>query len=424
MTRKTSYFEYDGEGLGRFLSPDELFPPKGLTDFITEYGEQGLEALDKHPDEQIQQLIQDMIDAGLLERDEDGALHPTPRMVRGMQHRAFLEIFHNLRSSAKDGHPTPDPGRAGDRTEGTRPYEFGDPVSELDINTTLRNAIQRTVRELTSESGSEAASAAGSSVWAAHGGVPRSPLDDILPLKLRDQDFELFNVEASADCATCVLIDLSGSMMRYGRHIAAKRVAMGMAGMIREKFPLDTVDFIGFASTAEPLLEKDLPMVMPKPITTREWDVRVRIPLDQAEHTHPHFTNLHHALRLSRQTLSRRGAQNKQVFIITDGQPTAHLSRAAALGPGQGGEMLNLLYPPSQASTDATLEEAFTCTQQGVRISSFALIEEYHAMEWVGFIDQLTRLVQGTAFYCTAGDLESTIMESYLTGKRTKQPLG
>jgi uncharacterized protein with von Willebrand factor type A (vWA) domain len=406
MPRRTTYHEYDGDGPGRFLSPDDLFPPKGLTDFITEYGQDGLEALDAHPDEQIQQMIQDMLDAGLLDRDEDGTLRPTPRMVRGMQHRAFLEIFNNLRPSARDGHPTPDPGRTGDRTEGTRPYEFGDPVSELDINTTIRNAIQRTVREM-NEPGSD---------WS-------TKLDDILPLKLRDQDFELFNVEASADCATCILIDLSGSMMRYDRHIAAKRVAMGMAGVIREKFPLDTVDFIGFASTAERLREPDLPTVMPKPITTREWDIRVRIPLDQAEQTHPHFTNLHHALQMARQTLSRRGSQNKQIFIITDGQPTAHITRGAAMGPGGGGEILNLIYPPAQASTDATLEEAFLCTQQGIRISSFALIEEYHAMEWVGFIDQLTRLVQGAAFYCTAGDLESTIMESYLSGKRTKQPL-
>lgn len=407
MPRKTTYSEYDGQGPGRFLSPDELFPPKGLTDFITEYGEQGLDALDNHPDDQIQQLIQDMIDAGLLTRDEQGNLHPTPRMVRGMQHHAFLHIFSNLDRSQREGHETPDPGKLGDRSEGTRPYEFGDPISELDLASTIRNAIQRTAQQLIAEQSN-----------------PNT--ERLLPLKLNDKDFELFNVESSADCATAILIDLSGSMMRYGRHIAAKRVAMGMAGLIKEKFPLDTLDFIGFASTAETLTESELPTVMPKPVTTREWEVRVRCPLDQADQTHPHFTNLHHALRLARQTLQRRGSQNKQIFIITDGQPTAHLtfpSELAGAGEREGG-VLNLIYPPANASSDATLEEAFTCTQQGIRIASFALIEEYHAMEWVGFIDQLTKLTQGTAFYCTAGDLESTIMESYLTGKRTKQPLG
>ena len=416
MPRKTTYSEFDGEGPGRFLSPDDLFPPKGLTDFITEYGEQGLEALDQHPDEQIQQLIQDMLDAGLLERDDQGTLHPTPRMVRGMQHNAFLEIFNNLAKSHREGHETNEPGRQGERTEGTRPHPPGDPIAELDLSTTIRNAIQRTAAELTTNTQPHA-----QPNIQPNQKPNRGAADQLLPLKINDRDFELFNVESSADCATAILIDLSGSMMRYGRHIAAKRVAMGMAGLIKEKFPLDTVDFIGFASTAEHITEADLPLVMPKPITTRDWEVRVRCPLDQAEQTHPHFTNLHHALRMARQTLARKGSQNKQIFIITDGQPTAHLTFPPELG---GNATLNLIYPPAQSSSDATLEEAFTCTQQGIRIASFALIEEYHAMEWVGFIDQLTRLSQGAAFYCTAGDLESTIMESYLTGKRKKQPIG
>lgn len=398
MPRKITYSELVGDGPGKFLSADDLFPSSGLVDFVMEYGQQGLDALDSHPDQQIAQLIEDMIDAGLLERDADGSLRMTPRMHRGMQHRAFLEIFRNLKPGVRDGHATADPGRAGERTEGTRPYQFGDPLSELALDQTLRNTIQRTIRE----------SAAGA-------GMPK------LPLAFHPDDFELHNVESSTNSALCILIDLSGSMMRYGRHIAAKRVAMGMAGMIRQKFPLDTVEFIGFASVAERIRETDLPLAMPKPVTTRDWEVRVRIPLEQADQTHPHFTNLHHALRLARQQLSRSGAGNKQIFIITDGQPTAHLTTSKA-GPGH--EILNLIYPPSSSSTEATLEEAFRCWQQGIRISSFALIEEYYGMDWVGFVDQLTRLVRGVAFYCTAGDLGSTIMESYLAGKREKKPLG
>lgn len=398
MARKVTYSELIGDGPGKFLSPDDLFPAKGLVDFIVEYGQEGLDALDDHPEAQIAQLIEDMIEAGLLEREADGSLKMTPRMLRGMQHRSFLEIFRNLKPGVRDGHPTADPGRAGERSEGTKPYQFGDPLSELALGPTLRNTIQRTVRENPTGTG-----------------APK------LPLKFQADDFELHNVESSTDSALCILIDLSGSMMRYGRHIAAKRVALGMAGMIREKFPLDSVEFIGFASTAEPIREPDLPLVMPKPVTTREWEVRVRVPLDQADQTHPHFTNLHHALRLARQQLGRKGAQNKQIFIITDGQPTAHLTTSKA---GPGSEILNLIYPPSEASAEATLEEAFRCSQQGIRISSFALIEEYYGMDWVGFVDQLTRLVRGVAFYCTAGDLGSTIMESYLAGKREKKPLG
>ncbi len=401
---KSIYSEFDGES-GRFLSPDDLFPSPAMVEFILQYGEDGLEALDQHPDEQIEALIEEMLQAGLLERDADGNLRLTGRMQRGIQHRAFLEIFKNLRPSVREGHETPEPGSRGERTEGTRPYEFGDPISELDLNASIRNAVQRLAAEDPERTST-------------------------LPIRFIDRDFELFNTESSTDTALAILIDLSGSMMRYGRHIAAKRVALGMRSLVREKFPLDTVDFIGFASVAEHLDERDLPLVMPKPITTREWDVRVRVPLDQAQMTHPHFTNLHHALRLARVRLNQRGAERKQIFLITDGQPTAHLTAPGAgaiagpAGHAPGETILNLIYPPSEEAAQATLSEAFRCHQEGIRISSFALIEEYYGMEWVGFIDQLTRLVRGVAFYCTAGDLGATIMESYLSGKREKKPLG
>lgn len=402
---KFTYSEFDGEsGEGRFLSPDDLFPSPAVVEFILQYGQQALDAL-PDADAQVQQLIAEMILAGLLEQGENGELKLTPRMLRGMQHRAFLEIFRNLRAGVRDGHASPETGRSGERTEGTKPYQWGDALSEIALGETLRNAMQRTAR----------ASLQASSPKLAAGESPGRPQAH-LPLRLRDEDFELHNVEAVADSALVILIDLSGSMMRYGRHIAAKRIAMGMRALVRQKFPLDTVEFIGFASTAEPIREQDLPLVMPKPVTTRAWDVRVKVPLASANKTHQHFTNLHHALRLARAMLARKSAANKQVFIITDGEPTAHLS-------GEHFDTLHLIYPANPRSQQATLSEAFRCHQQGIRISTFALIEEYHGMEWVGFVDQLTRLVRGVAFYCTAGDLGATIMESYLAGKRKKQPL-
>ena len=402
-----SYAEFDGEQ-GAFLSPDALFPQKGVMDFILQYGQDGLDALDESDDEdgQIERLIAEMMQAGLVDRDDEGRLRLTPRMVRGMQHRSFLEIFRSLKPGVRDGHAAPEPGARGERLEGTKPYQWGDPLSEIDLGETLREAIQRVAAE-----GPPEAQA-----------LEKGRTGGVLPIRLSDRDIRLFNVEAHTDSALCILIDLSGSMARYGRHIAAKRVAMGMRSLVREKFPLDTVDFIGFSSVAEVIREQDLPLVMPKPITTRQHDIRVRVPLDQAHLTHPHFTNLHHGLRLARQTLARRGAANKQLFIITDGEPTAHLSEGQT-PEGSGGTMLNLIYPPSRRSQEATLREALRCHQEGIRISSFALIEEYYGMEWVGFVDQLTRLVKGVAFYCTAGDLGATIMESYLSGKRTKKAL-
>lgn len=379
----------------QFLGPDDLFPTPGLLNFILQYGQDGLDALESNPDEQLQQLLEQLIEAGLIERDEGGNLKLTPRMVQGLQHTALLEIFRDLRAGVKDGHVAPAQGKVGERSDGTKPYQYGDPVSEIAVIETVREALRR-------------------------GGPALQSRESGVAIDLREADFVLHNVEAVSDCATVLLLDLSGSMARYGRHIAAKRIAMGMKSLVAQRFPMDTVDVIGFASIAEPIAPKDLPLIMPKPITTRQYEIRVRVPLEQANLTHPHFTNLQHGLQLARQTLARRGAANKQIFIITDGEPTAHLTQSKE-GIGQ---TLNLIYPPDPVSTQATLQEALRCQQLGIRMSTFALIEEYHTMEWVGFVEQFTRLTRGVAYYCAAGDLSATIMESYLSGKKRKQALG
>lgn len=399
---KFSYSEFDGQG---FLSPDQLFASPQVMNFILQYGEKALDAMSnlENPDEQ--EFIQAMIDAGLLEeyQDENGKtkLRMTGRLIKGFQHRALLEIFSDLRKGSREGHTTRQSGRTTERAEGTKAYEFGDPISELDMGATLRNAIARQTAERARATG------------VASGGPG-------LPIYINTNDFEVFQTEGSTDCATVMLIDLSGSMMRYGRFLQAKRIALGMQELIRGQFPQDTLDYVGFYSLADVLHERDIPLVMPKPVTVRDYEVRIRTPLEQAranpEAIPQHFTNLQLGLRTARQILSRRGAANKQIFVITDGQPTAHVA------PGQGSdeEMLYLLYPPTETTSNITLTEAMRCQQQGIRIATFALIEDYWGMDWVGFVDQLTRLTRGLAYYCTSENLSSTVIESYLTGKKTK----
>ncbi|MEM9883830.1 MAG: VWA domain-containing protein [Planctomycetota bacterium] len=398
---KFSYSEFDGQG---FLSPDQLFASPQVMDFILQYGEQALDALNnlENPDEQ--QFIQAMIEAGLLEEyeDENGytRLRMTGRLLRGFQHRALLEIFSDLRKGSREGHATRHSGRTQERADGTKAYQFGDPLSEIDLGQTLRNAVARRNGERAAAGGTGA-------------GVG-------LPIRLGMDDLELFQTEGSADCATVMLIDLSGSMMRYGRFIQAKRIALGMQELIRGRFPQDTLDYVGFYSLADVLTERDVPLVMPKPVSVRDYEVRIRVPLEQAranvDKIPQHFTNLQLGLRTARQILSRRGAANKQIFVITDGQPTAHVAKS----PQSDEEMLYLLYPPTEQTSDITLQEALKCQQQGIRIASFALIEDYWGMDWVGFIEKLTRLTRGLAYYCTSEDLSSTVIESYLTGKKTK----
>jgi uncharacterized protein with von Willebrand factor type A (vWA) domain len=382
---KYFYGEYDGE---EFPTQDKLFGFDQLMQFIMEYGEQALKAIEqmmKDPKNQAQaDLIQQMINEGLLDKDGKGKMRLTPRAITQMQRKALMEVFANLREGQREGHEKVTPGQGGERMDGTKPYQYGDPVSELDLHQTNHNALSR------------------------HG-LPK----DQSRIKFDEHDFELHLHEGVASCSTVVLLDMSGSMMRYGRFHSAKRVAMAMQALVRGRFPQDTLDFVGFYSGASPIHEAALPLTMPKPVTIYDYQVKLKVPIDQISKAPQHFTNLHMGLQMARRILRKRGGENKQIFIITDGQPTAHVE----------GDFVYLLYPPDSRSTVATLKEAVLAVREGCRLSTFALIEDYWGMEWVGFVDQLTKLTKGVAFYTSSGELASCIMESYLSGRKKKSYL-
>jgi uncharacterized protein with von Willebrand factor type A (vWA) domain len=404
---KYYYGEFDGE---EFPTQDKLFAFDNLAQFILQHGEQALRAIEKmlndpnnpnHSD-----LLEQLIKEGMFDKDGKGKLRLTPRAVSRMQRRALNEIFANLRQGQREGHEKITPGQGGERIEGTKQYQFGDPVSELDLHATLRNALAR-----------QAGSFSPGSLSPTHvsnakpsGAKARGLLGDGKSIQFQERDFELHLHEGTTSCSTVVLLDMSGSMMRYGRFLSAKKVAMALQALVRGKFPQDTIDFVGFYSGANKIPEAALPLVMPKPVTVYDYSVRLKVKLDNLEAAPQHFTNLHMGLQFARRILQKRASENKQIFIITDGQPTAHVE----------GDYVYLLYPPDERSTVATLKEAVLSVREGCRISTFALIEDYWGMDWVGFVDQLTRLTKGVAFYTSSGELANCIMESYLSGRKKK----
>ncbi len=379
---KYFYGEFDGEG---FPDHPSLFGFDQLMQFILQHGEAALKAIEemmKNPHNENQsQLIEQLLQEGMLDKDGKGKIRLTPRAVTKMQRKALMEVFANLRDGAREGHEKITPGQGGERVEGTKPYQYGDPVSELDLHQTIHNAL-------------------------AHHGLPNKHER----IKFDERDFELHLQQGMSSCSTVVLLDLSGSMMRYGRFLSSKKVAMAMQSLVRSRFPQDTIDFVGFYSGANVIPEAMLPLVMPKPVSIYDDRVRLRVPIDQIARAPQHFTNLQLGLQMARRLLRKRSGENKQVFIITDGQPTAHVE----------GDYIFLLYPPDERSTVATLKEALLATREGVRISTFALIEDYWGMDWVGFVDQLTKLTKGVAFYTSSGELASCMMESYLSGRKKK----
>ena len=390
---KYFYGEYDGQ---EFPTPDKLFGFDQLMDFILQHGEQAMKAIEQmmnDPTSEAQsELLEQLLKDGMLDKDGKGRLRLTPRAINKMQRRALMEVFANLREGHREGHEKVTPGLGGERIEGTKPYQYGDPVSELDLHTTLHNALTR--HGLPGEPASA-------------GGTPRPGQAKI---KFDEHDFELHLHEGMTSCSTVVLLDMSGSMMRYGRFLSAKKVAMAMHALVRSKFPQDTIDFVGFYSGATKIPEAMVPLTMPKPVTIYDYQVRLKVPLNQLDKAPQHFTNLHMGLQLARRILHKRTSENKQLFIITDGQPTAHVE----------GDHCYLLYPPDPRSTVATLKEAVLAVREGCRISTFALIEDYWGMDWVGFVDQLTKLTKGVAFYTSSGELASCVMESYLSGRKKK----
>ncbi|MGD0140602.1 MAG: VWA domain-containing protein [Tepidisphaeraceae bacterium] len=383
---KYFYGEFDGE---EFPTPDKLFGLDQIMQFIMEHGEKALQAIEQmmnDPKNEAQSdLLEQLLQDGILDKDEKGRLRLTPRAVTKMQRKALMEVFANLKQGQREGHERITPGLGGERIDGTKPYVYGDPVAELDLHQTLHNALTR------------------------HG----LPVESAGRRKIRfdEKDFELHLHEGVTSCSTVVLLDMSGSMMRYGRFHSAKRVAMAMQALIRGRFPQDSIEFVGFYSGAARIPEALLPLAMPKPVTIYDYQVRLRVPINQLAKAPQHFTNLHMGLQLARRMLRKGTSENKQIFIITDGQPTAHVE----------GDFVYLLYPPDPRSTVATLKEAVLAVREGCRISTFALIEDYWGMDWVGFVDQLTKLTKGVAFYTSSGELASCIMESYLSGRKKKQ---
>ncbi|HXE53163.1 MAG TPA: VWA domain-containing protein [Tepidisphaeraceae bacterium] len=417
---KYFYGEYDGT---EFPTPDQLFGFDQLMQFIMQYGEQALKAIEQmmqNPKDDAQSdLLEQLLKEGMLDKDGKGRLKLTPRAINKMQRKALMEVFANLRTGQREGHEKITPGLGGERIEGTKPYQYGDPVSELDLHATLHNALTRhglpgrsdtgTRGRGDTETNAKAGVASRSSLPASP--RPRVPASHSAPaIRFDEHDFELHMHEGVTSCSTVVLLDMSGSMMRYGRFLAAKKVAMAMQALVRSRFPQDSIDFVGFYSGAARIPEIALPLMMPKPVSIYDSQVRLKVPLDKIDRAPQHFTNLHMGLQMARRILRKRTSENKQIFIVTDGQPTAHVE----------GDFVYLLYPPDQRSTLATLKEAVVAVREGCRISTFALIEDYWGMDWVGFVDQLTKLTKGVAFYTNSGELASCIMESYLSGRKKK----
>ena len=334
-----------------------------------------LSQLQRHVNEVVRQLAEQQG----LERTKNG-YQLTPQAYRLFQGKLLEQIFSQLQESRTGRHTGPIQGEGAVELPATKPYEFGDSVSQMDIPQSLVNAMIR-------------------------GGTQ--------PLRMRSEDIVIHRTRNNPKCATAVLMDMSGSMRYGGQYINVKRMALALDGLIRREYPGDFVQFIEMASFAKPKLLGDLPSSMPKMPTIFDPIVRRRYDMSRDNITEmdvpPHFTNIQHALQLGRQFLSTRDTPNRQMVLITDGLPTAHFE----------GSMLYLLYPPDPRTEVATMREAMLCQREGIVINIFLLQSWSQSHDDIRFAHRLAESTKGRVFFTAGRDLDRFVVWDYVNRRKS-----
>jgi Ca-activated chloride channel family protein len=278
----------------------------------------------------------------------------TPKGEGMIRREALNEVFGSLRRGGFGEHRTPHAGEGGERLPETRPYRFGEDLRLLDLGRTFRNTLLRTGPDL----------------------------------RLGEQDFEVHETEHLTSCATVLLVDISHSMVLYGedRITPAKKVALALAELIRTRYPKDSLDVILFGDDAIPVPVERLPYVG----------------------AGPYHTNTRAALQRARSLLAGRRNPNRQIFMVTDGKPSAIWEE---------GRLYKNPFGLDPKIVARTLEEAVACRRQGIVITTFMLTDD---PTLVDFIHKLTRVNRGRAYFSTPDRLGESVFVDYLRNRKKK----
>jgi uncharacterized protein with von Willebrand factor type A (vWA) domain len=302
---------------------------------------------------QLKEFLEILEEAGYIRR-KGKTWELTPRGVRKIGEKALGEIYTQLKKSGYGKHPQQERGPGGERADETKQYEFGDPF-HLHLGETIMNAVFREGPQV--------------------------------PVRLDKEDFQVYRSETLTTTATVMMLDLSWSMALRGSFQSAKKVAMALQNLIQTQFPKDRLYVLGFSAYARELRPDELPYV--------RWDESVL------------GTNMHHAFMLAQKLLARHGAETRQIIMISDGEPTAHLERGRSY----------FAYPPSPITIRETLKEVKRCTRKGIIINTFMLDRNYYLKE---FVNEIARMNKGRVFYTTPERLGQYILVDYVSQKRKR----
>jgi uncharacterized protein with von Willebrand factor type A (vWA) domain len=291
--------------------------------------------------------------AGYVER-RDRRLELTPRGMRRIGQGALRDIFDQLKKARIGQHRIASGGLGTDASEELKIYEFGDPFM-LDMKETLFNSLERQGR-----------------------GVP---------VKIEPADFTVHRTEHSTQASTVLMIDMSRSMFLRGCFLAAKKVAIALDSLIRSQFPRDSLYVVGFSNHAVELKPRSLPGI--------------------ALNDYVYGTNMQHGLQVARALLAKHRG-NRQIIMVTDGEPTAHLDNGRVF----------FQYPPAFRTIQETLKEVRRCTRDRIVINTFMLERGPYLTD---FVNQLTRINRGRAFFVSPERLGQYLLVDYVSGRQRRR---
>ena len=291
---------------------------------------------------------------GMLARDGEGALQLTASGQRRMRRDAFEEVFSSLKKAGPGYHPISASGEGVERQPETRPYSFGDELHSIDAIRSTQNALRRTVGDL----------------------------------DLAEEDLEVAETEHLTSCATIVAIDISHSMVLYGedRITPAKTVALALTELITSKYPKDYVGVIVFGDRAQRIELAGIPAIQAGPF----------------------HTNTCEALQVARSLLAQRKHPNKQIFLVTDGKPSAIT---------EGHRLYKNPFGLDMKIVNRTLEEADQCRRQKVVITTFMIATDPLLQD---FVEKLTRINRGRAYFANPYNLGEFILADYMANRRKR----
>jgi uncharacterized protein with von Willebrand factor type A (vWA) domain len=306
------------------------------------------------PDVDLDAFFARLMEENVIGQDGEGNLTLAAGGERQIRRDALDEIFGGLTKSMSGNHSVASAGQGTERLTETRRYQFGDDPMAIDSIRSLQNAMKHN--------------------------------DPNGALTIVEDDLEVFDTEHNSSCATVVMIDISHSMILYGedRITPAKKVALALTELILTKYPKDAIDVLLFGDEATEVPISEIPYVK----------------------VGPFHTNTKAGLELAQQILRRRKHSNKQIFMITDGKPSALT---------EGGRLYTNSFGLDMKIVNRTLEEADRCRRANIPITTFMLATDPML---VNFVDQLSKINRGRAFYASPDRLGEYILADYIKNRR------